>query len=295
MGSSDLMPAPFSPPPRLRRYSPQGGEIQTPLWAAVALATVLFAGRAMAEELRPLCPDRPSKGTSACTVDAGHIQVEADLADLTHDASRGVTTDAWAFASPTLKLGVTDSFDIEANLAPYVLIRTHDRTSGARSTVSGIGDLFLRAKLNLAGNAGGALGLALEPWIKAPTAPLGVGDGAWEGGLLAPISYNLPKGWSLGVTPEADVIANGSGSGRHLAVALPVGLGHAVGPIAATLELWTSQDFDPAGTTRQYSLDFAAAWQPPRQPNLQLDGGVHLGLNSATPDLQVYVGVARRF
>ena len=264
---------------------------------ALAGAMVLFlgAGRAMAEDLRPLCPDRPSKGTSACTVDAGHVQVEADLANLTHDASGGVTSDAWAFANPTLKLGVTDSFDIEANLAPYVLIRTHDRTSGARSTVSGIGDLFLRAKLNLAGNAGGAFGLALEPYVKAPTAPSSVGNGAWEGGLLAPISYNLPMGWSLGVTPEADVIANASGSGRHLAVALPVGLGHSLGPIAATVEVWTSQDFDPAGTTRQYSLDFAAAWQPPRQPNLQLDGGVNLGLNSATPGVQVYVGVARRF
>ena len=266
------------------------------VWSAV-LAMVLFvgAGQARAEGLRPLCPDRPSKGTSACTVDAGHVQVEADLANLTHDASGGVTTDVWVFANPTLKLGVTDAFDIEANLAPYVLIRTHDRTSGARTSQSGIGDLFLRAKLNLAGNAGGAFGLALEPYVKAPTAPQGVGDGAWEGGLLAPVSYTLPMGWSLGLTPEADLIANGSGSGRHLAVALPVGLGHAIGPIAATFELWTSQDFDPTRTTRQYSLDLAAAWQPPRQPNLQLDGGVNLGLNSATPDVQVYVGVARRF
>ena len=199
------------------------------------------------------------------------------------------------FANPTLKLGVTDSFDLEANLAPYTRVRVHDRASGATSTASGVGDLYLRAKLNLAGNSGGAFGLALEPFVKAPTAAAGVGNGAWEGGLLAPVSINLPQGWSLGVTPEADLLADATGSGRHLALALPVGLGHAVGPIAATLEIWTSQDFDPSGTVRQYSLDLAAAWQPPHQPNLQLDGGVNLGLNHATPDLQVYVGVARRF
>ena len=261
-----------------------------PWLAALAFAVGLGAGQAWAEDaqLRPLCPDRPSKGTSTCTVDAGHVQVEADLVNLTHDSSGGVVTNAWVFANPTLKFGVTDTFDVEASLAPYVLVRT----SAAHATASGIGDLFLRAKLNL---AGGSFGLALEPYIKAPTAPIGIGDGAWEGGLLAPVSYTLPMGWSLGLTPEADLIANGSGPGRHLAVALPVGLGHAVGPVAATFELWTSQDFDPAGTTRQYSLDVAAAWQPPRQPNLQLDAGLNLGLNTATPDVQIYLGVARRF
>ncbi len=264
---------------------------------ALALALGLTTATAHAQDsgLRPLCPDRPSKGTSACTVDAGHLQLEADAANYTHDSSGGFTTDPWAVASPTLKLGVAGALDLEASLAPYVNIRTRDQATGARATASGVGDLYLRGKLNLAGNAGGDFGLALEPFVKAPTAAAGVGNGAWEGGLLAPVSYNLPKGWSLGVTPEADLLADASGSGRHVALALPVGLGHAVGPVAATVEVWTSQDFDPTGTVRQYSLDLAAAWQPHSQPNLQLDGGVNLGLNHATPDVQLYVGLARRF
>ena len=269
---------------------------------ALAAALSALAGAACAQTapppaaaLRMLCPDRPAKGTSACTVDKGHLQLETDLFNGTYDRSGGVSTTAYLFTNPTLKLGLTDNFDVEANIAPYVQIRTHDLTTGARSTQSGIGDLYLRAKLNLLGNAGGAVGVGIEPYVKAPTAPLGVGNGAWEGGALVPVSFNLPHGWSLGVTPEADVVLNGSGSGRHLAVQLPVGLGHAIGPLNGTIELWTAQDFDRSGTTRQYSLDLAAAWQPPTDANLQLDGGVNIGLNSATPDLQVYVGATRRF
>ena len=263
--------------------------------AGIAQAQDAPAQGAAAPTLRPLCPDRPSKGTSACTVDQGHLQLETDLFNGTYDRSGGISTDTYLFTNPTLKLGVTDSFDLEANIAPYVQVRTHDTVGGTRTMASGIGDLYLRAKLNLMGNSGGSVGVALEPYVKAPTAPLGVGDGAWEGGALMPVSFNLPHGWSLGVTPEADVVLNGAGSGHHLAVQLPVGLGHAIGPLNGTIELWTSQDFDPSGTTRQYSLDFAAAWQPMGNANVQLDGGVNVGLNSATPDLQVYVGATRRF
>ena len=271
---------------------------------AMALAAIAGGARAQSAPraappptpaLRMLCPDRPSKGTSACTVDQGHLQLETDLFNATYDRSGGVSTDTYLFTNPTLKLGVTDNFDIEANLSPYVRVVTHDHQTRARTTASGIGDLYLRAKLNLAGNSGGSFGLAIEPYVKAPTAPLGVGDGAWEGGALVPTSFNLPHGWSLGVTPEADVVLDASGAGRHVAVQLPVGLGHAIGPLSATVELWTSQDYDPSGTTRQYSLDFAAAWQPPRDANVQLDGGINLGLNDAPPDVQVYVGATRRF
>ena len=263
--------------------------------ALITIASAAAGQSAPPSMLRALCPDRPSKGTSACTVDQGHLQLETDLFNATYDRSGGVSTAVYLFTNPTLKFGVTDTFDIEANIAPYIRVTTHDHQTGARTTASGIGDLYLRAKLNIAGNSGGSFGLAVEPYVKAPTAPLGVGDGAWEGGAVVPISYNLPHGWSLGVTPEVDVLLDASGSGRHVAVQLPIGLGHAIGPLSGTVELWTSQAFDPSGTTRQYSLDFAVAWQPPKDANLQLDGGINLGLNSATPDVQIYVGAARRF
>src|SRR5262252_5911655 len=110
------------------------------------LAALVFAQPALAQPaqtmLRPLCPDRPSKGTSACTVDKGHVQLEADLFNGTYDRTGPLSTHIIVFADPTLKLGVTDNFDVEANLAPYIRITTHDASSGAETSQSGIGDLF---------------------------------------------------------------------------------------------------------------------------------------------------------
>lgn len=58
-------------------------------------------------------------------------------------------------------------------------------------------------------------------------------------------------------------------------------------------EIWTSQNFDPGGTVRQYSYDLSLAWLP--QPTLQFDTGANVGLNRNTPDLVAYLGIATRF
>jgi hypothetical protein len=48
-----------------------------------------------------------------------------------------------------------------------------------------MGDLFLRTKVNLWGNDRGKGAFALIPFVKAPTTPQGIGNGATEGGLAA--------------------------------------------------------------------------------------------------------------
>lgn len=270
--------------------------------AAFAAPAVLAlgAGAAGAEPaqpanaLRPLCPDRPAKGTAPCTVDKGHWQLELDAADLTHDFEDGASTDVW-LVSPMVKLGVADRMDVEASLAPWTRVSTRSAYGAPKQVRTGVGDLYARAKLKLSGAADSPNGLAVEPFVKIPTAREGVGNRAWEGGVLAPAALDLPRGWSLGLAPEADVVRDASGEGHHLAIQLPVGLGHDIGPLAGTVELWMQDDFDPGGETRQYSLDLAAAWQPRSHPDLQLDGGVNFGLNKAAPDLQLYVGLSRRF
>jgi hypothetical protein len=262
-----------------------------------ALASILaLPMAARGEALRDLCPDRPGKGTSPCTVDAGHVQVEADLFDVTHQRAQGIVTDTYVVANPTWKFGVTDRWDIEANLVPYVSVRSHDGNTGQTQTLSGVGDLFLRTKVNLAGNGGGDFSIAVDPFLKLPTARRGIGNGALEAGLPVPMSLDLGGGWSLAATPELDFLRNVSGNGRHLDAIGVFGLGRALpGGVTVGTEFWSSSDLDPAGTTRQYSVDFDAAWQPGDDANLQIDGGVNLGLNRATPGLQIYFGMTRRF
>lgn len=253
-----------------------------------------------ADKLRPLCTDRPTKSTGACTVDPGHLQFETDLVnyayDRSGDRSGGATTRTWLFTNPTLKLGLTDDLDIEANMVPVETVTERDRRTGARTSVTGVGDLYLRVKLNLAGDDGGAFAAALVPYVKAPTARAGIGNGALEAGLAVPLVFNLPMDWSLTVGPEADALADATGGGRHLNLSGLLSFSHPLTKtLTASAEVWADADCDPSGTVRQYSFDLGLAWVPARRPNFQIDGGVNLGLNAATPAAQLYLGLSQRF
>jgi hypothetical protein len=261
---------------------------------ALGLAAALFAvAPGSAEELRPLCPDRPGKGTSPCTLDAGHFQIEVDAFDGTFQRANGVTSDTYIAASPTLKYGLDDTVELDVGFTPFIAQRTHDGASDA--TVEGNGDLYLRGKWNFLAEDGPVTAV-IEPFVKLATATRGLGNGAMEEGVVLPLSYDLGGGWSLASTPELDLLLDASGSGRHATAINVVGLGRTLeNGLTLGAELWTSQDFDPSGTTSQYSFDLDAAWQPAGDNDLQWDGGINLGLNRNTPGAQLYFGVTRRF
>jgi hypothetical protein len=256
---------------------------------AIALLTVLTTSASWAED-RPICPDRPGRGTSACTLEAGRGQIELGLFDDSFQHRSGVTTDTGNAGSVLAKWGVSERMDVEAGMALYQEQRVHDTTG--TTTLGGIGDLFLHAKVNPL-TSDGPFALVLDPFLKLPTASGGLGNGAVEGGLVLPMSYDLGSSWSLAMTPEADIQRNGSGGGYHANLVDVVGLGRSFGAFTLGVEVWGSQNLDPAGTISQYSFDLDAAWLA--NNDTQLDGGINLGLNRATPDLEFYVGISRRF
>lgn len=249
-----------------------------------------------ATDLRSFCSDRPTKSNGPCTVDAGQFQIESDVVNVTYDTSGGADTTTVLYTNPTLKLGLTNTLDVEVNIAPYVTVTSKDRATGRTMRASGVGDLFLRAKLNLIGDDGGNVAIALDPFVKVPTAPEPIGDGAVEEGLDVPIQFNLPAGWQLSLGPEADGLKDALDSGQHLNIQTPLSLSHALSKtVTGFVELWGDENFEPSGHVTQASFDLAAAWIPAREPNFQLDGGVNLGLNNQTPRVQAYVGVSHRF
>ncbi len=245
---------------------------------------------------RNFCTDRPTKSTGPCTVDAGHIQIESDVFNATFDRSFGLDTNTYLFTNPTVKLGVTNTVDVELNIVPYEQIDIKDRATGVRTRMSGVGDLFVRTKIALLGDDGGDVAVSLVPFIKAPTASGGVGNGAVEEGLIAPISINLPLNWSLTIDPEADALKDAVGNGRHANFSYLFSFGRPLTKsLTLSLEIWSDINLDPQGTVRQYSFDLGAAWIPQSHPNFQLDGGVNIGLNNVTPGVQAYLGVSQRF
>ena len=248
----------------------------------------LGASSAMAEDLKPICADRPNKAAAPCTVDAGHWQVEVDAADFTHDRTGGVTTDFGLFASTNFKYGVSKTLDLELNVAPYEVLAV-----SGQGRVSGFGDLTARAKWAV---VGGDVPITLAPFIKIPTATRAIGNGAVEGGLVVPIGFNLPHGLALAINPEVDALHDGAGNGTHAAYAFSAVVSHAMGPeFIGAVEVWGAENEDPAGHLHQASFDLGLAWIPLKDQNLQLDAGTNLGLTHDTPAVNVYAGVSRRF
>ena len=246
--------------------------------------------------LRSLCTDRPTKSTGPCTVDAGHWQVEADVANVTIDHSGGMDTTTTLGPNPTIKFGLTNTIDAELNFAPYVEVTTKDRSTGVTTHASGVSDLYAKLKVNLIGDDGGDLAVAIVPYVKAPTAPASIGNRAVEAGIIAPVSINLPASWSLTIDPELDLLKNAADNGRHLNASGLLSFSRpASKTVTLSVELWADANYDPQKTVTQVSADLGAAWIPASMPNVQFDGGVNFGLNSVTPAAQVYVGISRRF
>ena len=248
------------------------------------------------DQLRPFCTDRPTKGTGPCTVDAGHLQIESDIFNAMLQNSDGVVTDTYLYANPNFRLGLTQNLDIELNFSPYVEVVAHDHATGTRTDNSGFGDMFLRVKTSLTGNGQGSFSAALDPFVKIPTAPLTIGNGAIEEGLVVPLQYSLSDVWSLSLVPEVDVLKDQDDNGRHAAGVLAFGVTRAISAqVSATAEVWGDVDADPPGTIQQYSFDLAGTWQPAGARDLQFDAGANFGLNRETPAAQFYVGVSHRF
>lgn len=246
------------------------------------------------DQMRDFDTDRPPKANVPYTVDAGHFQYETDIVNFADQWSGSAPGYTLLAPNPTLKVGLTNNVDLEANIAPVVGVRSFDSTSGTFSTIWGNGDLYVRAKVNIWGNDGGSSAMALIPYVKAPTATPGIGNGAVEYGVIAPFAFNLPNNFTLLYNSEVDALKDSADDGRHANYINLVTLGHPlVKDVMLYVELWSDYNNDPTQRTTQLSFDTAIAWMV--RPNLQLDFGADFGLNSATPNLQVFTGISQRF
>lgn len=262
------------------------------LAAAALIATPAYAQDAPARSDTPaLCTDRPTKSNFACTVPRGMFQIETDLFSFTRTEAGGTRSDLYLYTNPTFKYGLTDHSDLEINIAPLAELRT--RAGVLRTSQTSVGDLYLRYKHRFT-DPSSPIQVAAIPYVKVPLAERGIGNREWEGGLIVPVNISIQP-VTLTVVPSFDILADAlDPNDRHIQVTGVVNVGM---PLSSKVtlygELWTAQNFDPAGTVRQYSADAALTWLV--STNLQLDIGGNFGLNLATPDVQLYAGLSTRF
>jgi hypothetical protein len=278
-------------------------------WLVAAVCSVLTGGVASAQDIsqytlfnptptdqmRSFSTDRPTKSNVPYTVPAGHFQYEANLFGYSYNDTSvaDTTTRAWLVANPTFKLGLLDNVDFEVSISAFNSVQATVRSSGATATRTGFGDTVTRAKVNLFGNDGGAAALAVIPYVKWPTAPLGIGNQVVEGGVIAPLALALPYGFTAIVMGELDYLKNPNDNGYHVNIPALLNLSRTVLPnVTAYAEFYADWSTNPQVATI-YTADLALAWTP--RPNLQFDIGINVGLVSAATPLQIYAGISQRF
>jgi len=237
--------------------------------------------------MRPLSADRPDTTESPYTVDAGHIQIELSFAEWTRKDD-GPRTDTVDFLPINIKLGITNSDEVQLVISPYSVI---EEDGGART--AGPGDTAIRFKHNFWGNDSDGTALAIMPFISLPTGASGISADRIEGGFILPFAMELPAGFSLGLMAELDFVWNDDGTAYDLDFVHTAVLGHdLVGDLAGFVEYVGAASSD---SETDYRATANLGLTLGLGPDVQLDGGVELGLTEAADDLRVYLGMTVRF
>jgi hypothetical protein len=247
------------------------------------------------DEMRKFAPDRPTKGYSVRTVDAGHFELETDVFNYTYSNYLGAITRSIQAVDPTLKLGVTNWMDIEVQFNGLQSSQSFDPASGGSIMNSaGFGDVFLRTKMNLFGDDAGPAGFALIHYVKLPSSAPVISNGAVEGGLIAPLALR-PEDFIITLMTEVDVLKTARGDGTYANFINLVGASHPIpglDGVNGMVELFSSAGTDPA-TPPVYTFDLGMNFR--LDQHTILDVGLNLGLNKAAPKAQVYSGISLRF
>lgn len=249
---------------------------------------------ASAGEMRDFCPDRPGLTTPTCIVDRGHMVVETSIADWTHTKDFTSVNDTVMFAPALIRYGLTDTLEVRMSWDGYGLSDTRDRLTGSKSHENGAGDLGVSVRQNLINPDGSGFSISVLPYATLPTGSGSFSAGDWGAGVLVPISTELWKGVSLAVTPEIDAAVDADGNGRHLAFGSAVGLSFALTEkLTMSVDTQVIRDDDPSGHTTTAVAGLELAWKA--MDDLQFDAGAVRGLNSDSPDWELYTGIAKRF
>jgi Putative MetA-pathway of phenol degradation len=248
---------------------------------AIPLAALLYgAFPGSAAELRPLSTDRPDTTESPHTVDAGHFQFEMEIANWTRNGRER----EFSLGETNAKIGLNHSTDLQVVLPFY----THVRDGG-----EGFGDMEIRLKHNLWGNDEGATAMALMPFIKLPTANGDLGNGAVEGGLIVPLGFEGPAGWDCAVMAELDWEADDDGSNYHLVGVTSATTSHDLTENTSVFLELVSVLSAESGSDWEAYFNTGMTWG--LTPTWQLDGGIRVGLTSASTDFMPFLGVSTKF
>jgi outer membrane putative beta-barrel porin/alpha-amylase len=246
--------------------------------------------------MRPMSTDRPDKTESPYTVDAGHVQVEMDIVSYFYDRRnpehQARRVQGASFFATNWKVGLLNNLDVQLVSEPFVWLRQEDLNAGLDDDDVGSGDATLRAKLNLWGNDGGKTALAVMPFITFDTSDEELGTTGTEFGLIIPLAIELPHEFGLGLMSEFDFVRDDSNDLNFVWVNTATLGRDIVKNLGGYIELFTAVDPDRTSAW-EATLDFGLTYAI--SPDIQLDGGINIGLTREADDWSPFVGISIRY
>lgn len=241
-------------------------------------------------QMRELSTDRPDTTESPYTVDAGHYQAELELISWGQDDD-GTTETTTTTGSANLKAGLSDNVDIQLVIEPKARIK--ETSAGSSLTMSGRGDTQIRLKYNLWGNDGGDTAAAIMPFVEFDTHSKRIAPaGKTEGGVIIPIGFSLPGGWSSAAMIEFDFVRNAANDGYSTDLLQSITFAHDITDNSGGfIELVNITPRERGSEGESYfngGLTFAVG------KDMQLDTGFNAGLNEASEDLRLFLGLSIR-
>ena len=236
---------------------------------------------------RPLSADRPDFTEAASAVGRGVLQIEFGYT-FGGDWSGGNSVQTHTLGELLLRAGVAADW-LEVRVAASPVTRVSSEGSGASD--SGIEDLYLGAKIELARQAGHLPALALLPQMTLPT-----GSTLFSGGRVLPgvnlaYSWDAPGGLSLAGSTQVNLaVADGDDSYPEWAQSAVAGAG--LGTRGGVYGEWYA--FFPTGADALQEHYFNAGLTWLTADDSQWDVRVGIGLNDAAEDFFAGVGAAVR-
>ncbi len=239
-----------------------------------------------ARNLRQFATDRPDVTESPATVEKGRFQLESSFFHFSRDDFEGIRTETLSIGESNIRRGLTERLEVQLAVAPY--IRKTVRSAEGRTAAADFGDLVVRLKYNLWGNDGGTTAFGLMPSVKIPTGTA-VGNGRWEGGAIAPFSWQAGEKWSLGGQFQVDRVFDEHAGDMDWQVSHTAVFGWEV---AERYGIYLEY-LGVAGNSYQPFFSGGMTWE--LADEIQLDSGVLAGLNDAAEDIAFFAGISWRF
>lgn len=251
------------------------------------------------ERLRPMTTERPSRTDSPYSIDAGQIQIEANIYgfarnDDCHNNSCTETKRHTIGGSTNFRIGLTNNTDIQFITDLYQHQTINDRSDSSTIRQQGLGDTTIRLKINVIGNnPSDTFSLAVLPYVTLPTHQDDLGNNEVEGGLGLPFNIAFANNWNIGGMTQFNFISEIDGSGYDIAYANSVIVGKGLTDKLSAYGEYYTYKADQSGAEWENTLGFGSIYQLSKK--ISVDANLQFGTTNTADDVNLFFGGAYRF